>query len=72
MEFPEKRVALRHVDLAFHEAGMDHDETIVFGHSLFFDKSMFVGQLRGLADRYHIYAYDHRGHGSSGRATDER
>lgn len=72
MEFAEKRVALRHVDLAFNEAGMDQEETIVFGHSLFFDKTMFAHQLRGLSDRYHIYAYDHRGHGASGRAADDR
>ena len=48
----------------------DHARPVaMFGHSLFFDSSMFAHQLAAFAPTHRVIAYDHRGQGGSDAAT---
>lgn len=47
-------------------------QTILCSHSLFFDRRLFERQIAEFATDYTVVAYDHRGHGSSGLASDGR
>lgn len=42
-------------------------ETVVFSHGFLMDHRMFDHQIAGLAERYRVIAFDHRGHGQSAR-----
>ena len=60
------------VELAIEEAGPRDAPAIVFIHGLGFTRDIWRRQLEGpLAQRYHLIAFDHRGHGRSTRPTDE-
>jgi len=48
--------------------GPEDAPVIAFSHSLFFDSDMFIHQVEGLADRFRILRYDHRGQGRSAAA----
>ncbi len=52
--------------LAFEEHGTG-DETVVLSHSYLVDRRQFDAQIEVLSERYRVLAYDHRGHGESGR-----
>ena len=67
-----KYLNINGVRIAYLRKGEGHLETIVLAPSMLFDKRMFVHQMSGLADRYNVIAYDHRGHGESSRAADDR
>lgn len=54
------------------ESTGDGAETIVFAHSLFFDRREFEHQVAAFSGSYRVVAYDHRGHGLSGPAMDNR
>lgn len=47
-------------------------ETIVFAHSLFFDRREFEHQVAAFSATYRVVGYDHRGHGLTGPASDNR
>lgn len=47
-------------------------ETIVFSHSLFFDRREFEHQASAFGANHRIVAYDQRGHGLTGLAPDNR
>jgi 3-oxoadipate enol-lactonase len=53
------------IDLFYEERGSKTAPAVVLAHSLFFDRRMFEHQLESLSDRYHVVAYDQRGHGRS-------
>lgn len=46
--------------------------TIVFSHSLFFDSREFEHQVAAFGTNHRVVAYDHRGHGRTGPASDNR
>jgi len=59
------------VALAVQEAGPADAPTLVFLHGLGFTHAVWHRQLEGaLASRFHLVAYDLRGHGQSSRPTD--
>lgn len=64
-----KSVDVNGVSLAYDEYGTA-DETIVLSHSYLVDRGQFATQVEVLRDRYRVLAYDHRGHGESGRPPD--
>jgi 3-oxoadipate enol-lactonase len=47
-------------------------ETIVFAHSLFFDRREFEHQVAAFSSSYTVVTYDQRGHGEAGLAQDGR
>lgn len=47
-------------------------ETIVFSHSLFFDRREFEHQVAAFGSTHRVVCYDHRGHGKTGPASDNR
>ena len=55
------------IDLHYVERG-EGEQTVVFAHSFLLDHRHFEPQIAALADRYRVIAYDHRGHGQSGKA----
>ena len=55
---------LNQVNLYYEEEG-DKKETIIFGHSMLFNLSMFDQQVQFLKDNYRCIRFDFRGHGKS-------
>ena len=62
-------VMVNGVSLAFEEHGSG-DETVVLSHSYLVDRRQFDAQVAALATRYRVLAFDHRGHGGSGKPSD--
>lgn len=59
------------VELAVEERGPRDARAIVFVHGLAFSREAFHRQMEGsLASRYHLVAYDLRGHGQSSRPAE--
>lgn len=52
----------------YEESGPQDAPAIVFSHSLFFDRRMFVHQVERFSDDYRVVVYDHRGQGESADA----
>lgn len=60
------------VQLAIEEVGPRDAPAIVFIHGLGFSREVWRHQMEGpLAERYHLIAYDLRGHGRSAHPTDQ-
>lgn len=60
------------VELAVTETGPSDAPAIVFIHGLGFSREVWRRQFEGpLASRFHLVAYDLRGHGQSSRPTDD-
>lgn len=72
MSIVESSFDIGPVTLAYTMSGDGKKGTLVFSHSLFFDKSMFRHQMEYFSKDYRVIAYDHRGHGGSGAAADGR
>lgn len=72
MTGPARTLRLKAAEIAYESWGDAAAPTIVFSHSLFFDRRMFAHQAEALAGDFHVVAYDHRGHGQSGPAADGR
>lgn len=58
--------------LAYSDDGPRDAPVLLLSHSLFFNRAMFDHQVAGLADRYRVVRYDHRGQGDSDRAPREQ
>jgi len=58
--------------LAYSDDGPRDAPVLLLSHSLFFNRHMFDHQVAGLADRYRVVRYDHRGQGDSDRAPREQ
>lgn len=72
--FPPRLTRVRSADgveLAVEERGPRDAQTLVFVHGLAFSRDVWHRQLGGdLSRRYHLVAYDLRGHGRSSRPGD--
>ena len=55
--------------LTYEDTGGD-GPAVVFSHGLLMDRTMFAPQLAALRDRYRCIAWDERGHGETGPATE--
>lgn len=58
-----------HYKLYYEEYGVEHAESIVFVHGHGGRLQYFKHQLEGLQDKYHVIAYDLRGHGASDKTV---
>jgi len=75
---PEKNTAIRSekitggggLNLTIYDAGSAGAPAIVFIHGFSQNFMTWDAQFRGLADRYHVTAYDFRGHGASEKPLD--
>ncbi len=47
------------------------DEVVVFSHSYLMDYRHFAPQIEALSAHYRVIAYDHRGHGQSGKLSQD-
>ncbi len=72
MKIMESSIDIGPVTLGYAMSGEGQKGTLIFSHSLFFDKSMFRHQMEYFSRDYRVIAYVHRGHGDSGHATDGR
>ena len=72
MQYQTQHVELDGVTIAYLQTGTEKPETLVVSHSLFFNKRMFEAQLSSLSEHFNVIAYDHRGHGESSTALDNR
>ena len=72
MNIVESSIDIGPVTLAYTMGGENKKGTLVFSHSLFFDKSMFRHQMSYFSSDYRVVAYDHRGQGGSSVAADGR
>ena len=54
--------------LGYDDTGGD-GPAVVFSHSLFFDRTMFEGQVARFGRAFRVVTYDHRGQGSSARSA---
>lgn len=72
MQYLTRQVELDGVTIAYVQTGAEKPETLVLSHSLFFNKRMFEAQLNSLSEHFNVIAYDHRGHGESSTAFDNR
>jgi 3-oxoadipate enol-lactonase len=69
---PEQFLDVGSARIAFTDTGKGDKGTIVFSHPLFFDKSIFKHQVAHFSGEYRVVTYDHRGHGNTGKADDNR
>lgn len=72
MTQPTQYLELDGATIAYQRTGTGNRDTLVLSHSLFFNRRMFDGLVAELADEFDIVAYDHRGHGESSTAHDQR
>ena len=59
-------ISIRDIPFAYDELGERERPTIVFTHSLVWDRSMFSAVIKDLASEFHILNLDQHGHGESG------
>ena len=62
------KVAVNGTELYYEDHGPKDGPALVFGHSLFFDHTMFRHQVERFSEEYRVVVYDHRGQGSSAPA----
>ncbi|WP_370948570.1 alpha/beta fold hydrolase [Amycolatopsis sp. cg5] len=62
-------IAVNGTTLAYDDTGPRTGSTLVFSHSLFFNRTMFAPLVAHFADRYRVITYDHRGQGESAPAA---
>ncbi|NNG00048.1 MAG: alpha/beta hydrolase [Desulfobacteraceae bacterium] len=60
-----KKVTVNDFVMTYYELGAQHDEVIIFLHGITDSSSSWASTAPLLADKYHIYALDQRGHGDS-------
>ena len=65
------KVAVNGTELYYEDHGPKDRPALVFGHSLFFDRTMFRHQVERFSEEYRVVVYDHRGQGSSAPAPPE-
>jgi 3-oxoadipate enol-lactonase len=59
-------ITVNEISFAYDEHGDPHNPTIIFTHSLVWDREMFSETIARLVDAYHIINLDQHGHGESG------
>jgi 3-oxoadipate enol-lactonase len=60
------QISVDAVSFAYDEHGSSNNPTIIFTHSLVWDREMFAEVVKDLAADYHIINLDQHGHGQSG------
>jgi 3-oxoadipate enol-lactonase len=64
-------VSVNGTRLYYEDHGSPERPALVFGHSLFFDHTMFRHQVERFSADYRVVVYDHRGQGRSAAAPVE-
>jgi 3-oxoadipate enol-lactonase len=59
-------ISVNGISFGYDELGDPGDPTVVFAHSLIWDRQMFDEVVPLLADSYHIINFDQHGHGETG------
>lgn len=59
-------ITVNEVSFAYDEHGDPANQTVIFTHSLVWDRDMFSETIARLSDAYHVINLDQHGHGESG------